>query len=105
MKRWVYDFLHYQTEDHEVVACGLVRLMLGGPDGQVTELNPEGVLLLPAGTDHSILVPALTLLSSERTHQVSMRIFAGQHRARLSFENIATLPFAAKIQYRARLVR
>jgi uncharacterized protein YjlB len=53
----VYDYLHYHATVHEAlgVARGRARLRFGGDQGEVFEIAPGDVAILPAGTGHQCL--------------------------------------------------
>jgi uncharacterized protein YjlB len=53
----VYDYLHYHATVHEVlgVARGQARVRFGGDRGEVLEIQPGDVAILPAGTGHQCL--------------------------------------------------
>ncbi|MGN6572354.1 MAG: hypothetical protein ACTHLO_13160 [Pseudolabrys sp.] len=53
----VYPFVHYHSMLHEAlgIARGHGRIQLGGDQGQVFELKPGDVAVLPAGTGHQKL--------------------------------------------------
>ncbi|WP_245413490.1 cupin domain-containing protein [Mangrovicella endophytica] len=53
----VYDFWHYHTTGHEVLACirGEAVIGFGGEGGVAITLKPGDVAILPAGTGHKRL--------------------------------------------------
>ena len=53
----IYPYAHYHSMIHEAlgVARGRARVRFGGDNGEVIELSPGDVAVLPAGTGHQCL--------------------------------------------------
>src|SRR6202049_1531626 len=53
----IYPYAHYHSMIHEAlgVARGRARVRFGGDNGEVIELSPGDVAILPAGTGHQCL--------------------------------------------------
>lgn len=53
----IYGFHHYHSTAHEVLGVygGQCRVQLGGPDGEVFEIEKGDVVLIPAGVAHKNL--------------------------------------------------
>ncbi|HZP79146.1 MAG TPA: hypothetical protein VFB45_23625 [Pseudolabrys sp.] len=53
----IYPYVHFHSAIHEVlgVARGRAKVRFGGNNGEVLELEPGDVALLPAGTGHQCL--------------------------------------------------
>ena len=53
----IYPFAHYHSMIHEVlgIASGTAKVRFGGDNGEVLEVEPGDVAVLPAGTGHQRL--------------------------------------------------
>lgn len=65
--RWrngIYPFAHYHSTIHEVlgIARGTARVRFGGDNGEVLDLEPGDVAVLPAGTGHQRLESSADLV-------------------------------------------
>ena len=60
----IYPFHHYHSTAHEAlgIVAGRARVQLGGPGGQVFELTPGTIVVLPAGSGHCNLGASADLL-------------------------------------------
>lgn len=56
--RWgVYDFHHYHSNTHEVLGVyqGNAKLLLGGQQGEILDVQIGDVIVIPAGVGHKCL--------------------------------------------------
>jgi uncharacterized protein YjlB len=60
----IYPYVHYHSMIHEVmgVARGRAFVRFGGENGEVIEIAPGDVVVLPAGTGHQCLNQTLDLV-------------------------------------------
>ncbi len=60
----IYPFAHYHSKIHEVlgIARGQAKVRFGGDRGEVLELSPGDVAVLPAGTGHQRLSSSADLV-------------------------------------------
>jgi uncharacterized protein YjlB len=58
-KNGVYNYNHYHSTAHEVLAVykGKTKLLLGGENGLVVEIETGDVLVIPAGVAHKNITP------------------------------------------------
>jgi uncharacterized protein YjlB len=58
-KNGVYDYHHYHSTAHEIIVAykGNAKLMLGGENGIVIELETGDALVIPAGVAHKNISP------------------------------------------------
>jgi uncharacterized protein YjlB len=58
-KDGVYDYHHYHSTAHEVLGIykGSTKLILGGENGLIIEVETGDVLVIPAGVAHKNLTP------------------------------------------------
>jgi uncharacterized protein YjlB len=103
----VYDFQHNHTDGHEVlgIASGYARLMHGGPDGRVLEVNSGDILLLPAGTGHCNVDCSDDFLVSVLTHPVRTATFVAKRRVRSNWQSLPNCRFPTKTRCRAYMAR
>jgi uncharacterized protein YjlB len=50
----IYNYHHYHSTAHEALGIidGEAKLIVGGPDGKVVEVESGDIIILPAGTGH-----------------------------------------------------
>jgi uncharacterized protein YjlB len=60
----IYPFTHYHSQIHEVlgIAAGKARVRFGGTNGEVLDVEPGDVAVLPAGTGHQRISATPNLL-------------------------------------------
>ena len=93
----IYGFHHFHSTAHEVlgIARGHVRCLMGGPGGEVFELEAGDAVLIPAGVGHCNLgaSPDLLVVGAylDDSDAVDLRRGAPQERAEVR-ARIAAVP-------------
>src|SRR3954462_10913651 len=94
----VFDFHHFHSTSHEVLAvvAGRATLELGGPQGEAFDVEQGDVLVLPAGTGHrrATARDGFTVGGAYPRGREDYALLGGEDPAEVAAakERIATLP-------------